>query len=353
MTLRFPRFRKRPVAPYLVPVPGLDDVPSTDRTVLAVEQPELVGQRAPQITQAAEAPREPVAPPSPRLVSLLALDSPTVPDLSGYLADSDPQVRVAAISVLTENTPDGFAPILVRALRDPAPAVRRTAAEGLRELVEVLPTSTGLADHLDSPDPLVRATVVDLLRTLKSGTTAQFTAALSDSDHRVRIEAVRALVSLDDRHGVAAAAADHSREVRVVVAQGLSVIGNGGHEVVRRLTADRDPLVRAAALTAFGALGAETAADIADLTSALRDSAWQVRVGAARGLTGADPESSVPVLADALDDPHLDVRKAAVLALATWPDHGAAQDALRRATADRDADVRAYARRAATQPVAH
>ncbi|WP_194818235.1 fumarate reductase/succinate dehydrogenase flavoprotein subunit [Nocardia sp. XZ_19_385] len=345
-------FLKRPVAPYLVPVPGLDDLPSADPTVIAIDQPELVGQRPPQVAEAPQVRREPAAPPSPRLVSLLALDSPTVRDLSGYLADTDTQVRVAAISVLTENTPEGFAPILVRALADHAPAVRRTATEGLRELVEVLPSAAGLADHLDSPDPVVRATVVDLLRALKAGTASQFTAALADSDHRVRIEAVRALVSLDDRHGVAAAARDANREVRIVVAQGLSAIGSGGNEVVRVLAADRDPLVRAAALAAFGALGSETA-DLAELTTALRDSAWQVRVGAARGLAGADPDEAVPALAHALDDPHLDVRKAAVLALATWPDHGAVQNALRRATGDSDADVRAYARRSLAQPVAH
>ncbi|MEV6278816.1 fumarate reductase/succinate dehydrogenase flavoprotein subunit [Nocardia sp. NPDC051832] len=345
-------FRKRPVAPYLVPVPGLDDLPSADSTVLAVEQPELVGQRAPQASAAPQARREPVAPPSPRLVGLLALDSPTVPDLSDYLADPDPQVRVAAIGVLTENTPEGFAPILVRALGDPAPAVRRTATEGLRELVEVLPAAAGLADHLGSADPIVRATVVDLLRALKSGSAAQFTAALADADHRVRIEAVRALVSLDDRHGVAAAARDANREVRIVVAQGLSAIGDGGNEVVRDLAADRDPLVRAAALAAFGALGSE-AADLTELTTALRDSAWQVRVGAARGLAGADPGAAVPALDGALDDPHLDVRKAAVLALATWPDDDAVRAALRRATEDSDADVRAYARRSLAEPVAH
>ncbi|MEV0247788.1 fumarate reductase/succinate dehydrogenase flavoprotein subunit [Nocardia sp. NPDC050712] len=342
-------FHKRPVAPYLVPVPGLDDLPSADSTVIPVEQPELVGQRAPQAADVPQSPRVPATPPSPRLVSLLALDSPTVQDLSEYLADTDAQVRVAAISVLTENTPDGFAPILVRALGDPAPAVRRTATEGLRELVEVLPAADGLTGHLDSPDPLVRATVVDLLRALKAGSAEQFSAALADPDHRVRIEAVRALVSLDDRRGVAAAAEDANREVRIVVAHGLSSIGSGGHEVVRRLGADRDPLVRAAALAAFGAIGSE-AADLTELAAALRDSAWQVRVGAARGLAGADPEAAVPVLAAALADPHLDVRKAVVLALATWPDSGAVQDALRRATEDTDADVRAYARRSLLEP---
>jgi hypothetical protein len=48
-----------------------------------------------------------------------------------------------------------------------------------------------------------------------------------------------------------------------------------------------------------------------------------------------------------LDDPHLDVRKAAVLGLTRWAaTEQAAQEALGIALKDSDADVRAYARRA-------
>ncbi|WP_040689740.1 fumarate reductase/succinate dehydrogenase flavoprotein subunit [Nocardia vinacea] len=336
-------FLKRPVAPYLVPVPGLDDLPSTDTTVVPVAQPELIGGRAP-----ADAPRTvrtSTTPPSPRLVSLLALDSPTVQDLSTYLSDADAGVRVAALSVLTENTPEGFTSVLIDALDDDAASVRAAAAASLRELVEVLPDSTGLADRLDSPDPVVRATVVDLLRALRAGTAAQFVVALTDSDHRVRIEAVRALVSLDDWQAVSSAATDENREVRIAVAHGLSAIGGQGTETARALAEDPDPLVRAAALAAFANLGVAQD-DTALLVGALAQSAWQVRVGAARGLAGADPDFGVNPLSEALHDPHLDVRKAAVLALATWPHSGAAHDALKLAIDDTDADVRAYARRA-------
>ncbi|RBO93713.1 hypothetical protein [Nocardia puris] len=52
------------------------------------------------------------------------------------------------------------------------------------------------------------------------------------------------------------------------------------------------------------------------------------------------------MLSEALADPHLDVRKAAVLSLTTWRDDHDARAALARAVADTDADVRAYARRA-------
>ncbi|MFD6224478.1 fumarate reductase/succinate dehydrogenase flavoprotein subunit [Nocardia asteroides] len=337
-------FVKRSVAPYLVPVPGLDDVPSAEPIVEVIAQPDLVGTRAPQEAPVRERP-VPASPSSPRLVTLLALDSPGVEEVSTYLTDPDPVVRVAALSVLTENTPDGFAPELVRALGDEAASVRRAATESLRELVEVLPDAGALSDHLASTDPLVRATVIDLLRALRAGSATEFRSALHDPDHRARIEAVRALVSLDDAAAVASIAGDANREVRIAVAHGLASIGAGGVEVIRTLTTDPDPLVRAAALTAFAALGTATE-DVTELAAALEHSAWQVRVGAARGLAGAAPDAAVPPLADALTDRHLDVRKAAVLALSTWPNDSAAVDALETAVADPDADVRAYARRA-------
>ncbi|MEU1981401.1 fumarate reductase/succinate dehydrogenase flavoprotein subunit [Nocardia sp. NPDC019395] len=338
-------FLKRPVAPYLVPVPGLDDLPSQEEPVV-VAQPGLVGhRRAPDA--ATQTPRitEPTAPASPRLVALLALDAPTAVDLSDYLSDTDERVRAAAIAALTENTPDGYAPLLVRALDDPAAMVRAAAAAALRELVEVLPSPDGLADRLGSADPVVRAVVVDLLRAMRAGSAAAYRAALDDADHQVRIEGVRALVSLDERDAIAAAATDTNREVRIAAAQGLATIGDGGADIVRILAGDRDPLVRAAALAAFAGTGAG-AADIETCIAALRETAWQVRVGAARGLASAEPVDAVPALAATLTDRHLDVRKAAVLTLTTWHKYGPARLALREAVDDPDADVRAYARRA-------
>ena len=66
---------------------------------------------------------------------------------------------------------------------------------------------------------------------------------MTDDDHHVRIEAVRALVSVDDVAGVEQAGSDANREVRIAAANGLATLGGGG-DVVRALLADRDPLVR-------------------------------------------------------------------------------------------------------------
>ncbi|MGW0158592.1 fumarate reductase/succinate dehydrogenase flavoprotein subunit [Mycobacterium sp. NPDC003323] len=336
-------FLKRPVAPYLVPVPGLDHVPS-NAPVVAVQQPELFGGKAPasvvsRITEPV------VAPPSPRIAAVLALDEPTLVELSEYLADADAGVRRTAVATLVENLPDGYSPALLAALGDGDREVRLQAADSVRELVEVLPDPEAIAAHLHSDDPVVRAATVYVLSSRRAGAAAGYRQALTDTDQRVRIEAVRALVSVDDVEGVAVAATDDSREVRIAVAKALATL-MAGADVVRTLLADRDPLVRAAALGALGELG-DADADIPVIERALSEPAWQIRVGAARALSGVSAHLAVPSLSRALTDTHLDVRKAAVLSLTRWADsEAAAREALGLALKDVDADVRAYARRA-------
>jgi HEAT repeat protein len=322
----------------------LEHLPS-DGPVVHVEQPRLAGGRAPA-TAASRVPQGGAAqPPSPRIVAVLALESPTVTELEEFLSDADPGVRRTAVSTLVEHLPDGYAGALLGALGDTDAEVRQVAAGGVRELVEVVPAPEDIAEQLNSTDPVVRAVGVYLLSARRVGEQGQFRRALADVDHRVRIEAVRALVSVDDPDGVATAAGDDNREVRIAAANGLSTL-RAGADAVRRLVADSDPLVRAAALAALGAVGFG-AGDLSDVQRALAEPAWQVREGAARALAGAAPTVAVPTLSRALADQHLDVRKAAVLTLTRWAaSEQAARDALGLALEDGDADVRAYARHA-------
>lgn len=185
-----------------------------------------------------------------------------------------------------------------------------------------------------------------MLSARRAGDVEAYRHHVTDPDHRVRIEAVRALVSVDDVDGVAGAHTDANREVRIAVAGGLGTL-RAGAATVRLLLDDPDPLVRAAALAAIGDIGWHDA-DGATVERALGSSAWQIRQGAARALAGApSPSAAVPPLSRALADPHLDVRKAAVLSLTRWaPSEEAARAALAGALDDGDADVRAYARRA-------
>ena len=67
-----------------------------------------------------------------------------------------------------------------------------------------------------------------------------------------------------------------------------------------------------------------------------------------RGVGQADPQLAVPALAPATRDANLDVRRAAVRSLAGWAYRAEVTELLRSVSADPDADVRAYARRALT-----
>ncbi|GII82808.1 fumarate reductase/succinate dehydrogenase flavoprotein-like FrdA [Sphaerisporangium siamense] len=392
-------FVKRPVEPYLVPVEGF-----TPRATAPVElgphDPSPAGTPAAPDgagpahdaggpgnprgrTAAARRPAVETIGRSPRILELvrLAEEQPPLSRLAPYLSDPDPKVRRAAVVTLTETTPDGVGEALVQALGDAHGTVRRAAATGLRELLEILPPSSEFGRLLHGAatagDPVARAAVLEALRALRLGGSEVFATALADPDPGVRIAAVRGLVSLDDAVAVARAAADPSREVRVTAAKALGTmttdadavtgqetdedfggdirrdVGDGGDvrsPVVAALAAlaeDPEPLVRAAALGASAGVGAPPPLLGTAVRCLAAEASWEVRVGAARGLSAAPAEVAIGPLASALADPNLDVRKAAVLALSGFVAvHPDAADALRPALADSDADVRAYARRA-------
>lgn len=347
-------FTARPVVPYLVPVDEFSPTggPSRHLGEVSLEQISTAGPReiAPTGSRIAAPVRVEthVAAHSPRILELLALaeEEPSLTALSPYLADADPAVRTAAVATLTETAPDGTGPALATALVDEDAAVRAAAAASLQELVEVLPPtpelSTPLVAALDSDDPRVRSTTLDVLRTLRLGDADRFGGALSDPAIEVRIAAVRALVSVDALDAVARATADPAREVRVAVARSLQ-----DPAALAPLVHDPDILVRAAALAALSTAGCPSPYDTTAIT-ALSTPSWQVRAGAATALGAAGPDLAVPALAKALGDANADVRKAAVLALLRHSAREDARAALATAVTDPDADVRAYASRAAT-----
>ncbi|MFI2185114.1 fumarate reductase/succinate dehydrogenase flavoprotein subunit [Streptomyces sioyaensis] len=357
-------FTARPVAPYLVAVDEYAPAGGASRFLGEVhpEQVATAGRRdTPPVgspgTGAAAAPGTGHGTgtatgtlPSPRILELLALteDQPDLPTLRPYLADPDPAVRRAAVDALTESVPPGTGQALAAALTDPAPAVRAAAGASLRELVEVLPPEAGLraplAAAVHGPDAVVRSAAVEVLRALGLGERDLFATALTDPAVDVRLQAVRALVSVDAPHDLRRAAEDGSREVRVAAAQGLGTVGRP--EELAAFLPDGDPLVRAAALAALATAGCPAPYDAAAAT-ALGDPAWQVRAGAATALTAAGSATAVAALSAALGDPHADVRKAAVLALRAHAGRADARRALSSVADDPDADVRAYARPAA------
>jgi succinate dehydrogenase/fumarate reductase flavoprotein subunit/HEAT repeat protein len=342
------QFLKRPVAAYLVPVTEFDPPPA-DFAELVVAEPV---RRPVASTSAADPPAAVSAVVAERRVLdvlRLAAGQPSLGDLTAYLSDPEPEVRRAAVLALTECAPDGAAEALVAALGDTAHAVRAAAATGLRELADVLPAHLGAAlrGHANSADPSVRAVVTELLRVTGAGTAADFAAALADPDLTVRLTAVPGLVRLGEAAALARAATDPERETRVAVARGLGTIGERTSAPdLLRLTADPDPLVRAAALGASAAIGCPGPLAGAAIR-ALRDPAWQVREAAAVGLGAAVATSAIRPLLTAVRDPNHDVRRAAVRSLTPWARRTEVATVLRAAGADDpDADVRAYVRRA-------
>ncbi|MGW7217774.1 fumarate reductase/succinate dehydrogenase flavoprotein subunit [Streptomyces collinus] len=385
-------FTARPVAPYLVPVDGFDPVGGPSRALGEVHAEDVAtaGSRdvAPVAAPAGAAEPERAGPnptttspvpqvattaltgeqSSARLLELVALaeEEPELDALQPYLTDPEATVRREAVGVLTETLPPGTGTALATALRDAHAEVRAAAAASLRELVETLPAEPdlrdGLAAALAEPDPVVRAAALDVLRALRLGDTGLFAGSLADSDIAVRIEAVRALVSVDAAGELArAAVGDPSREVRVAIAKGLATVSaerpardipaaadpaaDAIEAALTGLLDDPDALVRAAAYGALGTTGCPGPLT-ARAVAALAEAAWQVRAGAATALSVADPDVAVPALAKALADSNADVRKAAVLALTRHRATEEARAALATATTDSDADVRAYAGRA-------
>lgn len=283
-----PELLKRAVAPYLVDVPEFDNpARQTAEVVLppsAVRPPRAYPERV-SVPLSPEAPSS-SAPGarSPRLAELVRLEQPSLAELRPFLADPDPRVRRAAIAALTESAPPGAGAALAAATGDAAGGVRRAAVAGLRELTEVLAGDEELPAALvaaaGSPDPAVRAGLLEVLAQLRAGDPAPFEAALADADHRVRLAAARGLLSCGEPAALAAAAADPSPKIRL---------------------------------------------------------------SAVRALAAASPDVAIGPLAGAAADPDADVRKAAVIALAGFRGSAAADAALAAAASDPDADIRAYA----------
>lgn len=341
-------FVKRPVNEYVVPVDGF--VPRPDAG--AVYLGEMASPRratgpagVPQV--AAHGPQA-----SARVLEVVALaeGTPVLEQLRPYLSDADAEVRKAAITTLTETAPEGVGLALADALDDGAADVRRNAAAGLVELVEVLTPDDALRARLTAAsaghDVQVRVVALEVLRVLRLADETVFAAVRTDAEPRVRIQAVRGLVSLRAVDPLTRFAEDEETEVRAAVAHGLATLADGTTEpLITRLAADPEPAVRAAALTAAAAI--ESPGDLTAIALAsVRETDPELRQAAARALGAATSEEARTALLGLAADEDADVRKAAVRALTPSAENPEIAEALRGVLADPDADVRGFARQA-------
>ncbi|RAY12460.1 hypothetical protein DPM19_25305 [Actinomadura craniellae] len=270
-------------------------------------------------------------------------------DLEERLRHPDPAIRRSAVALVAATAPRAGGNALAWALADPDPGVRSLAADALAAAPDLYIGEDGIKALLlaavQGRDSQVRRTAADLLDTLTEGTRELYTRGLEDGEPHQRMQAVRGLVALRAVALVGEAADDPSRDVRVAVADGLSRLAlPAGLPALEQLLADRDPVVRLAALDATVELGLPESLT-GRVVTAIAHPSWQVRKRAAAALAGASPEVAVQPLILALRDRIVDVRRTAVLSLEQWAaDHPEVVTALTEALADPDPGVRTQVR---------
>lgn len=266
------------------------------------------------------------------------------PDLFAAATDPDGSVRAAALGALqgcldTEDATLGD--LLLAALSDPAPEVRRQAAEGLRfGSAQALPALLAAAND---PEPRVRLEVVIALGALQDAQALDTLAArvFDEADEEVRYYAVNALGELHDTR-----ATQHLINAFETQALGhrirwgaLWALGERADPAALQLlgTALQDPDAefRARAAESLAnpqwSMHADIARVLPALVAAVRDPVVEVRRCAceAMGVNGALSEALVlPALTEALQDGDEAVRCAAVTALGRIDGPGQAESIL-------------------------
>ncbi|MFC3994253.1 HEAT repeat domain-containing protein [Actinoplanes siamensis] len=183
-----------------------------------------------------------------------------------------------------------------------------------------------LAEATRHTDPAVRLMVVDTLPDLAGEDVALqvLTAALQDSDQRVRLAATSRLAATRHSHAVEPLVellTDPNPQVRARAAYALGRLGNASATpALRDLLHDTDRRVREQARDALGEIGAADAVD-ALLAEAISPDP-RLRAQAAKALANSTQrdERAAPQLILLAHDPSPDVRAATLSGLATVAD---------------------------------
>ena len=287
--------------------------------------------------------------PSERIQTLIDAERSGVeglPTIREGLADSDPDVRAAAVQMAWSLGGIGEFDRILPLVEDTAPNVVQTALLGMVAFDDprvIAPVSAalrgapdpiraqlasmigerrdtrfteGLSALLSSDKPALRRTGLEAMRA--SGSPACFPflmAATGDSDGRVVSSAISGLEALGDeraRPRVTLLAASEHSVVRVAVARALPALGpaQASGDVLRTLLADSEESVRMAVVTGIRDHYDATAVPI--LAAAARSEDVRIRRSAAAARRGAVGDEGAEVLDRLLADGEPTVRSAAI-----------------------------------------
>jgi HEAT repeat protein len=293
--------------------------------------------------------------PALRKLAILALarvGKPAVPLLGGALADKDPSVRLQAVTALGRIGPDavdtvvaafrdedvevrqetarvlgtmdkndkGVVPALVKALRDPAPAVRDQAGLSLQALrPDTEAVLNELTPLLDDKNLDARLAGIRLLAEFGPSAVPRLTALLKDPEVAVWREASSTLEKLPAPVKVLFPALVPLLTDENVTARqnAVNILWRCGPQAVPHLLKalqDKAPTVRLAAVRSLDKVTADTKEIFPALVQALEDEHPAVR-GSAAATLGRFGTPALPHLRLALKDKDFAVRQYAVLAL--------------------------------------
>ncbi len=218
----------------------------------------------------------------------------------------NPEDRGAAVRILGELQDRRALPVLQAALKDRQPSIRGAAAASLGELG--MPEATvPLTSLLTDPVPAVRSSAALALSALGARDRAgDIKKLFADQNHAVRAAAAAALLSL-------------GRPFEEVAT------------VIRQLSQEGDPGLRASAARALGRTGEKYGEEaVAALRTLLSDALPRPRIAAARSLGHVgrpqQGQEMIGVLKQALRDQDEAVRATAAGALIRWLDGRAGAD---------------------------
>jgi HEAT repeat protein len=266
----------------------------------------------PALVRALKDPQDMVRGQAINSLQLLRADADAVlAELTPVLEDKNVEVRLGAIRFLGEFGPPAV-PRLASMLKDPEPAVWRTASTTLEKTAapEKL-LYPALLPLLKEESPTARQNAVNILWRCGPQAVPDLVAALKDKTSLVRVAAVRSLHQTNADAKIAFPAMVEALE-------------------------DESPLVRASAAVALGKFGTQA---IPNLTIALKDKEPSVRQYAVLALPElkSSPKEVLPLLLQAQSDDNAQVRAAAAKALGSFGLPAAKY--LIEALKDKDAEV--------------